>query len=344
MKKILSVHLNGKSFQMEEDAHDLLRSYLDTAEAQLKENPDKTEIVADLEQAIGDKCVGYLSAHKDVMTSEEIKKIITEMGPVEGAGLSEKNESTHTETGSAPKKLYLIREGSMIAGVCNGLASYFTIDVTIVRIVFVALTLVTGGAWIIVYLILMFVVPYATTPEQRAAASGTLLNAQEIINQAKLNYEQFADRHQWRRRKREWKENARSWRRAHRYEMRAVHSPFLGLLSAFLSIVWILALIALIQAGGAMIAGTFIPLWLGIIFLVIIFRALFWPISAARYNWYGYHQSPFGARGGGLWPAIVDLLSLVSLMFAGWFIYVNYPSVREFVGTLITGIQSGIWK
>ncbi len=342
MKKIISIHLNGKSFQIEEDAHELLQSYLHAAATQLKDNPDQSEIIADLEQAIGDKCASYLSAHKDVVTSEEIKKIIAEMGPVEGAPPTPSSESPKADGTASTKKLYLIHEGAMIAGVCNGIAAYFNMDVTIVRIIFVALTLVTGGAWIFVYLVLMFVIPYATTPEQLAAASGMYLNAQEIVNRAKLNYEQFTDRHEWRRRKRQWKENARSWRRAHRDEIRAVRSPFLGIVSAILSIVWIIALISLISAGGVMIAGTFIPLWLGIIFLVIIFRAIFWPIKAARYNWYGHRESYVCARGGGIWPAFVDLLALVSLMFAGWFLYVNYPAVREFVETIVTSIRSAI--
>ena len=63
----------------------LLRTYLDAAEMQLKDNPDKAEIISDLEQAIADKCNRVLGARKTVVTTDEVKQIIEEMGPVEGA-------------------------------------------------------------------------------------------------------------------------------------------------------------------------------------------------------------------------------------------------------------------
>ena len=51
----------------------------------------------------------------------------------------------------------------MVAGVCNGLAAYFGIDPTIVRLVFVVLLFLSGGLIAIAYLVLMFVVPTAKT-------------------------------------------------------------------------------------------------------------------------------------------------------------------------------------
>jgi phage shock protein C len=46
----------------------------------------------------------------------------------------------------------------MIAGVCGGLADYFNIDPTLVRLIAVALTL-AGGSGILAYFIFWFVVP-----------------------------------------------------------------------------------------------------------------------------------------------------------------------------------------
>jgi len=56
------------------------------------------------------------------------------------------------------KKLYRSRTDRQLAGVCGGLASYFGIDVTIVRILFVVLAL-AGGPGLILYIILALVVP-----------------------------------------------------------------------------------------------------------------------------------------------------------------------------------------
>ncbi len=46
----------------------------------------------------------------------------------------------------------------MIAGVCAGVADYFGIDPTVVRILWVIITL-CGGAGIIVYLIMLLLMP-----------------------------------------------------------------------------------------------------------------------------------------------------------------------------------------
>jgi phage shock protein PspC (stress-responsive transcriptional regulator) len=59
----------------------------------------------------------------------------------------------------APKKLTRNTSDKMIAGVCSGLADYLNVDVTIVRLGFVALTIVTGGVGAIAYAAGWIVVP-----------------------------------------------------------------------------------------------------------------------------------------------------------------------------------------
>ena len=56
------------------------------------------------------------------------------------------------------KKLYRSRIDRMIAGVCGGLAKYFDIDPTIVRVLFVV-SIFIGGGGILAYIILWIVVP-----------------------------------------------------------------------------------------------------------------------------------------------------------------------------------------
>lgn len=56
------------------------------------------------------------------------------------------------------KRLYRSNSERMIKGICGGLAEYFNIDPTIVRLVFVALAF-AGGASLYAYLIGIFVIP-----------------------------------------------------------------------------------------------------------------------------------------------------------------------------------------
>ena len=56
------------------------------------------------------------------------------------------------------KKLYRSNSDQMIAGVCAGLAEYLHIDVSIVRIIW-ALTVLTAGAGVLLYIVCAMVVP-----------------------------------------------------------------------------------------------------------------------------------------------------------------------------------------
>lgn len=52
MHKVVTINLNGHAYQFDEDAYDAIRGYLGRAESRLRDNPDRIEILADLEQAI----------------------------------------------------------------------------------------------------------------------------------------------------------------------------------------------------------------------------------------------------------------------------------------------------
>ena len=88
MNKVITINLNGNAYQVEERGYELLCEYLDGAESQLKDNPDRAEILLDLERAIAEKCRRQLNPHKSVVTTAEIDQILAEMGPVEGGAES----------------------------------------------------------------------------------------------------------------------------------------------------------------------------------------------------------------------------------------------------------------
>lgn len=56
------------------------------------------------------------------------------------------------------KKLYRDEHHKVIGGVCAGLAEYFNVDISIVRILFVASVMLKGGG-LIIYIILWIVLP-----------------------------------------------------------------------------------------------------------------------------------------------------------------------------------------
>jgi phage shock protein PspC (stress-responsive transcriptional regulator) len=361
MNTVIIINLNGNAFHLEEPGFQSLRAYLERAQAALKDNPDKAEIMADLEQAIADKCAHFLGPHKNVLTAAEIDGILKEMGPVQGenaadAGATSANNGPNAESktsgtaAGSPKRLYQIREGAMLSGVCTGLAAYLNVDVTIVRIAFVLLTLLTTGIWILVYLGMMLVVPFANTGEEHAAAAGAPFNAQEVIDRAKKHYAKFKDSKEWRR---HWRQQRREWRRRwregaywwghnlqrnfHEFSGSAGYGghlgatlliPFLAVFNAVLFCACVAAIVSLATTGaifGWVVPGS-IPLWASILILMFFYSMLSRPLRHARraiyFNTGGHSYYWFAA-----W---YEILSTGVLILVCWFAYTHVPEVRDF--------------
>jgi phage shock protein PspC (stress-responsive transcriptional regulator) len=381
MRPVITISLNGNSYQLEQEGYEALRAYLATAEARLADNPDKAEILADLEQAIAEKCGGYLNPHKTVVTSEEVQQVIREMGPVDG-GTGERSSATPGQAGAAgsqageqtggargsagtARRLYQIREGAMLSGVCNGLAAYFNVDVTIVRVIFIVLTILTGGGWIIAYLIMMFLIPYAETSEEHAAAHGLPFNTQELIDRAKKHYAQFKNGRYWRRRWREqrrfWKSQQRQWRAESRYwrEWQRTHEgapwpdprtdhvsraayilgglflPIVALLNAVLFLALILAILSLVTTHAVLgwALPPHIPLWVAIVLAVVIYHVVASPLHYARHG--GYY-GPFGHGWLALWGVMVWTALVVACV---WIALLHWPEVQHFFEHLSAALQ-----
>jgi phage shock protein PspC (stress-responsive transcriptional regulator) len=56
------------------------------------------------------------------------------------------------------RKLYRSRSDRKLAGVCGGLAQYFNLDATLIRVLFVVLA-VLGGSGLVIYLLMWILVP-----------------------------------------------------------------------------------------------------------------------------------------------------------------------------------------
>ena len=63
---------------------------------------------------------------------------------------------------SNEKKLVRKTEGKMIAGVATGLASYFNLDLNLVRVILV-ITAIFGGFGLVLYIVMWILVPEEST-------------------------------------------------------------------------------------------------------------------------------------------------------------------------------------
>ncbi len=322
MNKVIIINLNGNAYQLEEDGFDALRAYLDSAGRRLEGNPDRDEIIGDIEQAIADKFRSLLGPAKTVVLGREVASVIAEMGPVEDASGS----PGAPEAGAAPagaaapgtdaapgvRRLYRVPEGAMLFGVCNGLAAYLNLDPSLIRIAFVILSLLYGaGIWI--YLLMALVIPRASTSAERAAASGIPSTAQEFIRRAREGYYEgmktFGDRQahrEWKRRfkqqmrsagddlRREWRQNPHRWAFAWhlRWAPRPVPGPgawvlypVLSLLSVVATLLFLGAAFSLLTTGAAfgIAVPVGVPTWLALVVLFFLFQMVRLPLRVMRY-------------------------------------------------------------
>ena len=154
----VTVGLNGSTLQLEEQAFRRLELYMAEASSVLEGNPDQQEILSDLEQAVADQCIRRMSPRQAVVTLAELEPALEEIGPVQSPGAASAAVPPPRDT---PRALQQVSEGALISGVCQGLARYFGLDATLLRIFAVLLLFLSGGGMILVYLALMLLLPYA---------------------------------------------------------------------------------------------------------------------------------------------------------------------------------------
>jgi phage shock protein C len=71
----------------------------------------------------------------------------------------ERMSNVNGASGPGGKVLVRSRTNRVLAGVCGGLAEYFGLDPTLVRVLFLVITIFTGGVGLLAYLAMWIVIP-----------------------------------------------------------------------------------------------------------------------------------------------------------------------------------------
>jgi phage shock protein PspC (stress-responsive transcriptional regulator) len=178
MKKTLTVNLGGMVYHIDDDAYDELKKYLDRVRQELRSLDGGEEIYQDIETRIAELFSERLKNQGQVITLKEVEEVISILGDPEDISGNSTGESYKTRSRSY-KRMYRDPDNRIIGGVCSGLASYWRIDPTIVRIIFVILA-IFGMAGVLIYLILWIVLPEAGTVAQKLEMRGEAVNFSNI--------------------------------------------------------------------------------------------------------------------------------------------------------------------
>ncbi|KPK84591.1 MAG: hypothetical protein AMS27_09485 [Bacteroides sp. SM23_62_1] len=277
MKKTVKINLSGIVFNLDEDAYQELKNYLDSIISRFRDMEEGNEIISDIESRIAEIFQSKVSDKKQVITLKDVNEVIAIMGRPEDFYDAE-TMGADTETGKEEysrkrhRRLYRDPENAILGGVAAGLAAYFGIEIWIIRLLLVILTFPIQVIPII-YIILWIVVPKAETAAQKLEMRGEKVTVSNIEKTVKEEYETV-------------KENVKRVQQSKEYKktksvLGEIFHVIGQIILVFLKVLLIIIGIAFIIAGITAIMG---------LTSVFFFRNALFPIEI----WPPFHIHPLG--------------------------------------------------
>lgn len=202
MDKTKNISLGGFSFLIEENAYTALSQYLAEVRQHLQHNSDRDEIIFDVEQRMAE-LLKDRTANREVIMHQDVLYLIEVLGkPEQYVEDEEADKATNAapeasaKAFSANKPLYRDIDDRKIGGVLSGLAHYFNISPTMLRIAFAVclilsfvvsyrwIFLFNGVSWaiIILYILLWMIVPAAVTTAQKLEMQGAAVTLDSLAS------------------------------------------------------------------------------------------------------------------------------------------------------------------
>ncbi len=179
MNKTINVTIAGLIFNIEEAGFQTLHDYLESVKRHFASVEYGSEVSNDIEARIAEQFQARMHETKfQSIAKTDVEAVIKSMGTVEDFGTEEKSGKTAAES-AMQKKFYRSSDDVVIAGVAAGVAAYFGWDTTLVRVLF-ALTVLTGGWGVVLYLILWLVMPQAKTASEKLQMRGERVSLSKL--------------------------------------------------------------------------------------------------------------------------------------------------------------------
>ena len=202
MDKTKNISLGGFSFLIEENAYTALSQYLTEVRQHLQHNSDRDEIIFDVEQRMAE-LLKERTANREVIMHQDVLYLIEVLGkPEQYVEDEEADKATNAapeasaQAFSTNKPLYRDIDDCKIGGVLSGMAHYFNISPTMLRIAFAVclilsfvvsyrwIFLFNGVSWaiIILYILLWIIVPAAVTTAQKLEMQGAAVTLDSLAS------------------------------------------------------------------------------------------------------------------------------------------------------------------
>lgn len=172
MKKVININFQGRVVMIEESAYENLKHYIESLRIHFANEEGCDEIINDIESRISELFAEVIKKGSPCVSEDDLNAIIASIGRPEDFEEEEnvlggKEAKSHINQATAQnaqgrKQLFRDETNKKIGGVCAGIANYFNVDPTIVRLITLVLFF-TYGIGIIPYIILWIAVPSSAT-------------------------------------------------------------------------------------------------------------------------------------------------------------------------------------
>lgn len=203
MDKTKNISLGGFSFLIEENAYTALSQYLAEVRQHLQHNSDRDEIIFDVEQRMAE-LLKDRTANREVIMHQDVLYLIEVLGKPEQYVEDEEADKATNATPeasakafSANKPLYRDIDDRKIGGVLSGLAHYFNISPTMLRIAFTVIFtlffMIVDWRWLFpfnfiswamlaLYILFWIIVPAALTTAQKLEMQGAAVTLDSLAS------------------------------------------------------------------------------------------------------------------------------------------------------------------
>ena len=186
-------------FHIDEDAYNNLQRYINAIKRSFTDSQGRDEIISDIEARVAELFSERLQNERQVIGMKEVEEVIEIMGQpedylVDDEIFEDNPKSDGYRQNSTYRKLYRDYDNKFLGGVCAGFGQYFGIDSLWIRILALILVFITAGSPILVYIILWFIIPKASTTSEKLAMAGKPANITNIEKKIKEGFDDVQER------------------------------------------------------------------------------------------------------------------------------------------------------
>lgn len=168
MNEVTKVHLGRQAFTISVAAHKELRAYLDAISRQVNDADVADEVELRMAELLTERGI----TGEKVVLPADVNYLKEQLGSPDDFSDTASASEVAKPIDKTARRLFRDTDNALVAGVAAGLANYFGLDTTLIRLIFVLLVIFSAGFGIILYLLLWLIIPPAETASEKLQMQG----------------------------------------------------------------------------------------------------------------------------------------------------------------------------